>query len=174
MTGRADRPLGRLIPAGMLVSDHQALPSPMSVPGLARIVGLILALVVVLTAQAGRPPGVAGLPVEGHEVIGAGQVRGSKRFDMKRLEARLPQEGVLIRLGRPLDETSICRMRETIKDRMTEQGFPNTVAHELLPYRPDRQHNAVRLEFTITEGKRASRGEWTTAAPLPPAARCEG
>ena len=128
-----------------------------------------------LAAQEGRPAGVAGLPVEGHEVIGAVQVRGSKHFDMKRLQARLPQEGVLLRLGRPLGEASICRIRETIKDQMAEQGFPDAVvAHELLPFPPDREHNAVRLVFTITEGKRASRGERTAAAPLPPAARCEG
>ena len=85
---------------------------------------LAVSSVASLGAQGGRPYGVAGLPVEGHEVIGAVQVRGSEHFDMKRFQARLPEEGVLLRLGRPLDATSICRMRKTIRDQMSEKGFP--------------------------------------------------
>ena len=135
---------------------------------------LVAASVVPLAAQGGRPSGVAGLPVEGHEVIGAVQVRGSEHFDIKRFQARLPEEGVLLRLGRPLDATSICRMRETIRDQMTDKGFPEAiVTHELLPYPPGREHNAVRLLFTISEGKRVSRNERRQPA-VGPAERCAG
>lgn len=129
---------------------------------------------VLLAAQGGRLSGVAGLPVEGHEVVGAVQVRGSEHFDMKRLQARLPEEGVLLRLGRPLDTTSICRIRETIRDQMADKGFPEAVVtHEWSPYPPGREHNAMRLVFTIAEGKRASRNERRSPA-LRPAERCNG
>jgi outer membrane protein assembly factor BamA len=136
--------------------------------------GLLATAVMPLAAQHGQLSGVAGLPVEGHEVIGEVHVRGSDHFDFKRLQTRLPEEGVLLRLGRPLDTTSICRIRETIKDQMAYKGFPDAiVTHELSPYPPGREPDAVRLFFTITEGKRASRSERRPPAPSP-AERCSG
>lgn len=127
------------------------------------------------SGQQGRPSGVGGLPVPGHEVIGAFEVRGSKHLDVKRLVASLPDEGVLLRLGRPLDSTSICRIREVAKDQMTDQRFPDAVvAHELLPFPPGREHNAVRLVITVTEGRRAPRNEPRARATLRPALRCDG
>lgn len=137
---------------------------------------LIVSAVVSLSAQEREPSGVAGIPVQGHEVIGAVQYRGTDRLDVKRLHAALPEEGVLLRLGRPLDSNSICRIRESIKDQMAAQGFLDVVvSHELLPYPPGRGHNAVRLVFTIIEGDRASRSERRTMrATLRPAVRCDG
>ena len=164
-----------ILPAGVLLSTDADATVLMftRVTGLTAACLLVMA-VVPLTAQEGRLSGVAGIPVEGHEVIGAFQVRGSERLDVKRLLARLPEEGVLLRLGRPLDPASICRIRESIRDQMADQGFHEAVvAHELLPFPPGRAHNAVRLVFTITEGSRASRTEWRAPA-LRPAQRCEG
>ena len=56
----------------------------------------------------------------------------------------------------------------------SDKGFPEAiVTHELLPYPPGREHNAVRLLFTISEGKRVSRNERRQPA-VRPADRCAG
>lgn len=139
----------------------------------------VVARVVVWTALLAKlhgqhPSGVAGLPVEGHHIIGAFQVRGSEHVDMDRVRARYQQEGVLLRLGRPIEGVTICRIREIIRDVMADRGFPDAVVtHHLAPYPPGGD-NTFRLVITVEEGRRSTGGQGRRLPRLTPAHRCDG
>lgn len=137
--------------------------------------GLMVWTLLVAGLHGQHPSGVAGLPVEGHQIIGAFQVRGSEHLDMDRVRVRYPQEGILLRLGRPIESVTICRIRETIRDVMAERGFPDAVVtHELAPYPPGHDMNAVRLVITVEEGRRSTGREGRQVPPLTPSQRCDG
>ena len=143
---------------------------------LLRWVPFLLSSSAVLASQTGqRPAGVAGLPVEGHEVVAVFEIEGSKHFDLKKAEDRFPDEGIHVRMGRPIDGGTLCRIREVVRDVMAEKGFPDAkITHDLARLPPKRfGPNAVRLTITITEGTRSTAGNASSKRPLTPSERCD-
>lgn len=135
----------------------------------------VISSVVLVSGTGQELSGVAGLPVEGHEVIAVFQVQGSKHFNPKRARDRFQAEGIIVRLGRPIDGGTICQIKEVVRDLMTEKGFPNAeVTHDLVPLPPKRFHpNAVRLTISIIEGRRSTAHNTSMKHPLTPFERCQ-
>ena len=114
--------------------------------------------------------GIHGLPVEGHDIVAGVEIIGTKQLDIHKYRNRLRSNGAELRLGWPLENQTLCRFKEVLRDVMGEKGFLDAeVTHDTRPRYGDRRSLTVRL--TITEGKRASRT--AAAVELPsPAQRC--
>jgi hypothetical protein len=131
---------------------------------------------VVLASHTGQQlSGVAGLPVEGHEIVAVFQIQGSKHFNLKRAQDRFQAEGINVRLGRPIDGGTICQIKEVVRDVMADKGFPNAeVTHDLVPLPPKRfSPNAVRLTISIIEGRRLTTHHTSRKHPMTPFERCQ-
>jgi hypothetical protein len=119
--------------------------------------------------------GIHGIPVEGHDIVAGIEIVGTKQLDLSRsgwqkLGERLRANGAHLRLGWPLENQTLCRFKEVVRDVMSENGFPDVeITHDSRPTHGNRRH--VTLEFTIIEGKR-SRRTAMGAPPLSPAQRC--
>jgi hypothetical protein len=119
--------------------------------------------------------GIHGIPVEGHDIVAGIEIVGTKQLDLSRsgwqkLGERLRANGAHLRLGWPLENQTLCRFKEVVRDVMSEKGFPDVeITHDSRPTHGNRRH--VTLEFTIIEGKR-SRRTAMGAPPLSPAQRC--
>src|SRR5687767_9140839 len=121
-------------------------------------VGLFLSASAGLASSPGQHlSGVAGIPVEGHEIVAIFDVQGSKHIDWKTVEARFPAEDIRVRLGRPLDSGTICRIKELVRDVLAEKGFTSPeVTHDTIPLPPNRfSPNALRLTIHIVDGPRS-------------------
>jgi hypothetical protein len=138
-------------------------------------VAFLFSLSVVLPSHAGqKPAGVAGRPVEGHEIIAVFEIQGSKHFDLKKAADRFPTEGINVRLGRPIDGGTLCRIREVVRYVMAEKGFTNAeVRHDLAPLPERFGPKAMRLTIRIVEGPRATARNTSTKHPLTPSERCD-
>jgi outer membrane protein assembly factor BamA len=114
--------------------------------------------------------GIRGLPVEGHDIVGAIEFYGTKQIDYPKIRERLRENGADLFLGRPLESHMLCRFKEVVRDVMREKGFLEAqVAHDTQPTYGNPRH--LTLKFTITEGPRSRRR--APPAPLPsPAQRC--
>ena len=114
--------------------------------------------------------GIHGLPVQGHDIVAGVEIVGTKQLDIHKYRDRLRSNGAELRLGWPLENQTLCRFKEVLRDVMGEKGFLDAeVTHDTRPTYGDRQSLTVRL--TITEGKRSSRT--ASAAQIPsPAQRC--
>lgn len=111
--------------------------------------------------------GIRGLPVEGHDIVAGIEIYGTKRIDYPKIRERLRAHGADLRLGLPLESQMLCRLKEVLRDVMAEKGFPDAeVTHDTRPTYGNERH--LRLEFTITEGKRSR----PTTPARSPAQRC--
>ena len=136
---------------------------------------IILATSVVLGDQQERElSGIHGLPVEGHDIVAGIEIVGTKQLDLSRsgwhqMRDRLRANGAELRLGWPLENQTLCRFKEILRDLMSEKGFfESEITHDTRPTQGNRRH--LTLKFTIAEGERSSR---PPAAPLAtPAQRC--
>jgi Surface antigen variable number repeat len=120
--------------------------------------------------QQGELAGIRGLPVEGYEVVAGVEIIGTKHYDYRTLRERLQHNGADLRLGWPLENQTLCRFKEVLRDVISEKGYHDAaITHDTRPtYGDPRQ---LTLTFTITEGKRSRR--MAPAAPVPsPAERC--
>lgn len=119
--------------------------------------------------------GINGLPVEGHEIVASIQFVGTKVLDVsgsqrQKFQERLEANGAELRLGWPLENQTLCRFKEVVRDVLSEKGFLDAeVTHDTAPTRGNRNHLA--LTFTIVEGKR-SQAPPSAAARYSPAERC--
>jgi hypothetical protein len=137
---------------------------------------VLLAGSIVLGRQQDRDlSGIHGVPVEGHDIVAAVKVTGTKQLDLSRsgwhkLQERLRAHGADLRLGWPLQSQTLCRFKEVVRDVMSEKGFLEVeISHDEKPTYGNRRH--VTLVFTIVEGERSRRA--APAAPLlSPAERC--
>ena len=138
-----------------------------SAPLIGGVAWLLTVATVVAIRPSQQPSGVAGVPVEGHEIVAIFDFHGIRQLDWKRVEARFPAEDIRIRLGRPLDSNTICRVKELVRDAMAEKGFPNAeVTHDVIPLPQNRfGANAVKVTLNITDGER-SRAVKTPMIPL--------
>jgi hypothetical protein len=116
--------------------------------------------------------GIHGIPVEGHDIVAGVEIVGTKQLDLSRsgwnkLDKRLRANGAQLRLGWPLENQTLCRFKEVLRDLMSEKGFLEVeITHDTRPTYGNPRH--LTLEFTIVEGKRSR-----PAAPLlSPAERC--
>jgi outer membrane protein assembly factor BamA len=120
--------------------------------------------------QPRQPSGIGGLPVEGHDIVGAVVIVGTRQIDVQKMRERLRANGAELRLGRPLETQTLCRFVEVLRDAMREKGFPGAeITHETGPTYGNRRH--LTLTFTIVEGTR-TRGVAAPEGPLSPAQRC--
>jgi hypothetical protein len=131
---------------------------------------LLTGSIVIARQQERELSGIHGLPVEGHDIVAAVKIFGTKRIDHRKLRSRLRSNGADLRLGLPLETPTLCRFKEVLRDVMSEKGFLDAeITHDTQPTYGNPRH--VTLKFTIAEGKRSSRT--APAAPLPsPAQRC--
>jgi len=117
--------------------------------------------------------GINGIPVEGHEIVASIEFVGTNVLDLsqsgrQRFKERLRANGAELRLGWPLENQTLCRFKEVVRDVMSEEGFLDAeVTHDANPTRGNRNHLA--LKFTIVEGKRSRP---TPLARFSPAERC--
>jgi outer membrane protein assembly factor BamA len=83
---------------------------------------------------------------------------------------RFRSNGADLRLGWPLENQTLCRFKEVLRDVLREHGYPDAeITHDRRPTHGNPRD--VTLVFTIAEGKRSVR--MATAAPWPtPAERC--
>jgi outer membrane protein assembly factor BamA len=119
--------------------------------------------------------GINGVPVEGHDIVASIQFVGTKKLDLsgsahRRFHERLRANGAELRLGWPLENQTLCRFKEVVRDVLGEEGFLDAeITHDMNPTRGNRQH--VALTFTIVEGKRSGDTR-LVAARFSPAERC--
>ena len=116
--------------------------------------------------------GIHGIPVEGHDIVAGVEIVGTNQLDLSRtgwqkLDKRLRANGAQLRSGWPLENQTLCRFKEVLRDVMSEKGFLDVeITHDTRPTYGNRQH--LTLKFTIVEGKRSR-----PAPPLlSPAQRC--
>ena len=134
---------------------------------------LLLAVSIVVARQQDRDlSGIHGIPVEGHDIVAGVEIVGTKQLDLSRsgwhkLDERLRASGAQLRPGWPLENQTLCRFKEVLRDVMSEKGFLDIeITHDTRPTYGNPHH--LTLKFTIVEGKRSR-----PAAPvLSPAERC--
>ncbi len=137
---------------------------------------LLLAVSVLFArAQDHDLSGIHGVPVEGHDIVAAIEIKGTKEILLsgsgwRKLHERLRANGAELRLGWPLESQTLCRFKEVVLDVMNEKGFPDAhISHDMRPtYGNPRD---LTLEFTIVEGKR-SRRTGVGGPQMLPAQRC--
>ena len=119
--------------------------------------------------------GIHGIPVEGHDIVAGIEIVGTKHLDLSRsgwqkLSERLRANGADLRSGWPLENQTLCRFKEVVRDVMSEKGFPHPeISVDTRPTYGNRRH--LTLKFTIVEGQRSRLT--AQAAPRPsPAQRC--
>lgn len=119
--------------------------------------------------------GIQGIPVEGHDIVAAIEIKGTKELLLsgagwRKFRERLRANGAELRLGWPLESQTLCRFKEVVLDVMNEKGFLDAeISHDTRPtYGNPRD---LTLVFTIAEGKR-SIGTAVGAPLLSPAQRC--
>ena len=119
--------------------------------------------------QTGELSGIRGLPVEGHDIVAGIEIVGTKHLDRPGLRERLRPHGAELRLGWPLENQTLCRSKEVLRDLLAEKGFVDAeVTHDTRPTQGNSRH--LTLTFTVTEGKR---GRPTPASAFSsPAQRC--
>ena len=126
--------------------------------------------------QTGELSGIRGVPVEGHDIIAAIHIIGTKEILLsgsgwRKLHERLLQNGADLRLGWPLENQTLCRFQEVVLDVMREKGFLDAeINHDMRPTFGNRRD--LTLEFTIVEGTRSHPVSRKKAALLSPAERC--
>jgi hypothetical protein len=137
---------------------------------------MLLAVSIVFARQQDRElSGIHGVPVEGHDIVAAIQIKGTKETLLsgsgwRKLHERLRANGADLRLGWPLESQTLCRFKEVVLDVMNEKGFLDAqISHDMRPTYGNPQD--LTLEFTIVEGKR-SRRTAVGAPVLSPAQRC--
>ena len=122
--------------------------------------------------QTGTLSGVSGVPVEGHEIIVTVQFAGHGELDFRRLDARLQENGIRVRLGRPLESVTLCQLKEVVRDMLAEKGFPDAViTHDLTRALGDPEAH-MKLTITISQGERSKRASKGGSPPLSSAERC--
>jgi outer membrane protein assembly factor BamA len=120
--------------------------------------------------RTGELSGFREFQVEGHDIVAAIEIVGTKHVDSSKLRQRFRSNGAELRLGLPLDSQTLCRFKEVLRDVMREKGFSDAdITHDTRPTYGNRQH--LTLTFTIIEGQR-SRPVSRTAASSTPAQRC--
>jgi outer membrane protein assembly factor BamA len=134
---------------------------------------MLLAVSTLLGQRDGHLSGINGVPVEGHDIVASIQFVGTKELDSsrshRRFKERLRANGAELRLGWPLENQTLCRFKEVVRDVLAEEGFLDAeVTHDANPTRGNRRH--VALTFTVVEGKRSHRTPRET--PYSPAERC--
>ena len=124
--------------------------------------GFLLAGSIVLGRQQDRDlSGIHGIPVEGHAIVAGVEIVGTRQLDLSRsgwtrLDKRLREHGARLRLGWPLENQTLCRFKEVLRDVMSEKGFLDVeVSHDTKPTYGNPRH--LTLVFTIVEGKRSRR-----------------
>lgn len=120
--------------------------------------------------------GIHGIPVEGHDIVAGIEIKGTKQLDLSRsgwdkLRERLVANGADLRLGWPLENQTLCRFKEVVRDVMNDKGFLDAEISldDTTPTYGNRRH--LTLKFTIVEGKR-SRPTAPAVPLLSPAQRC--
>lgn len=97
-------------------------------------------------AQRGTLAGVAGVPVEGHEIVASFQYQVTKELDYGKVRERLRDNAILVRIGRPLESQMLCRLKEVVRDMMVEKGFTDAeVTHEVTPAGPAHPEQTVKI-----------------------------
>ena len=117
--------------------------------------------------------GIRGLPLEGHDIVAAVEIVGTKRLRepyFQSIRERFRSNGADLLAGLPLETQTLCRFKEVLRDVMSEKGFRDAeITYDTRPTYGNPHH--LTLKFTITEGTRSR--PTATAAPLPsPAQRC--
>ena len=137
---------------------------------------MLLAVSIVFARQQDHElSGIHGIPVEGHDIVAGIEIVGTKQLDLsrsgwERLVKRLRANGAHLRSGWPLENQTLCRFKEVVRDMMSEKGFLDVeITHDTRPTYGNRRH--LTLQFTIVEGRRSRRAA-PTGALLSPAERC--
>ena len=137
---------------------------------------MLLAVSIVVARQQDRElSGIHGISVEGHDIVAAIQIIGTKEILLsgsgwRKLHERMRANGAELRLGWPLESQTLCRFKEVVLDVMNERGFLDAeIGHDMRPTHGNPRD--LTLVFTIVEGKRS--GRTAVGAPrLSPAQRC--
>ena len=130
---------------------------------------ILLATTGLVADQHDELAGIRGLPIEGHDTVAAIEIAGTNKLSgFQNMRERFRSNGAELRLGLPLESTTLCRFKEVLRDLLREKGYPD--AEIAVDRRPTYGNPAdVTLLFTVTEGKHSRR---TTALAGTPAERC--
>lgn len=99
------------------------------------------------------------------------QFEGTRQLDRTEIDRRLREQDAYIPLASPVDNRSICVVKEIVYDALAEKGFTSAdVTHEIR--QAAGREGFVRIVFTIVEGAR-SRDRSVSSRVVPSASdRC--
>jgi outer membrane protein assembly factor BamA len=89
--------------------------------------------------------------------------QGSKQIDRTKIDEKLRERNVELRLDSFLDEGSIRRVEGVLRSFMAEKGFTNAeVSHKVTPVAGGPK--LVNVTFNVSEGRRSRSARWTSSA----------